>query len=146
MNEQAHNPPNDDSPNDRPTGDWPADSNFQRLIGYELAEWREGHATVALQMEERHRNRTGRLHGGVAVTLLDTACGYAGCYSPEGEAPRYCITLSLNTSFVAAVSGGRLSTTATVIGGGRRIFFARAEVRDENDVLIASGEGSFRYL
>ncbi|MGI9334160.1 MAG: PaaI family thioesterase, partial [Gammaproteobacteria bacterium] len=101
------------------------DSNFQQLLGYELTQWRDGHAVVELHMDERHRNRTGRLHGGVAVTLLDTACGYAGCYSADGAPPRYCITLSLNTSFVAATMGGPLRAIASVIGGGRRIFFAR---------------------
>ena len=122
-----------------------SDSKFQDLIGYELVEWREGHAVVALEMDERHRNRTGRLHGGVTVTLLDTACGYAGCHSAPDEPPRYCFTLSLNTSFVAPVQGGHLRATATVLGGGRRVFFARAELHDEAGALLASGEGSFRY-
>ena len=119
---------------------------FADLVGYELGDWRRDHAEIRLEVEARHLNRSGVLHGGVLTTLIDTACGYAGCFAGEAEAPRRAFTLSLDCHFVAtAVAGARLTASASKTGGGGRIFFARAEVRDQDGRLIGQGAGVFRY-
>lgn len=125
---------------DRPKG------GFADLVGYQLAAWRRDHAEILLEVEARHLNRSGVLHGGVLTTLIDTACGYAGCYADEAEAPRRAFTLSLDCQFVAtAMTGARLTASASKTGGGDRIFFSRAEVHDQDGRLIGQGAGAFRY-
>jgi uncharacterized protein (TIGR00369 family) len=119
---------------------------FANLVGYRLAAWREDYAEVEAQVGEQHLNRSGVLHGGVLTTIMDAACGYAGCYAPETAPPRRAFTLSLNSHFVAAAeAGAQLTARAHKTGGGRQIFFARAEVVDQDGRLIAQGEGVFRY-
>ena len=119
---------------------------FADLLGYGLASWREDYAEVTLAVEERHMNRSGVLHGGVVSALLDTALGYAGTYSPDPEVVRRAFTLSLNTHFVGTAAIGQ---TLTAIGhktdGGRKIYFCRGEVRDQDGRLVGQGEGVFRY-
>jgi uncharacterized protein (TIGR00369 family) len=120
---------------------------FAELIGYRVAEWTPGRAAVALEVAERHLNRSGVLHGGVMSTLIDTACGYSGCYCPHPDRARRAMTLQLSTQFVAPVRlGARLSATATVTGGGRSVFFAACTVYDDAGTLVGHGEGVFRYI
>ena len=119
---------------------------FADLVGYQLTSWQEDAVELTLTVETRHLNRSGVLHGGVLTTLIDTACSYCGCFTPEGATPRRAFTLSLNCQFIAtAEAGTRLTARAEPSGGGRQVFFSRAEVRDQSGRLIGQGEGVHRY-
>jgi uncharacterized protein (TIGR00369 family) len=119
-------------------------SGFARLLGYRLARWEPDRAEVVLELGPQHQNRGHVAHGGVLATLIDTACGFAGCWAPKGES-RAAVTLSLTTQFLAPAASGRLTATGRKVGGGRGVFFATAEIRDEAGALVARGEGVFRY-
>ncbi len=119
---------------------------FADLVGYHLASWREDAVELTLAVEARHLNRSGVLHGGVLTTLIDTACSYSGCFTPESAKPRRAFTLSLTCQFIATAEAGALLTArAEPSGGGRQVFFSRAEVRDQTGRLIGQGEGVHRY-
>ncbi|MDF2764696.1 MAG: protein involved in aromatic compounds catabolism [Rhodospirillales bacterium] len=119
-------------------------SGYARLIGYRLSRWEPDFAEIVLELGSQHENRGGIAHGGVLATLIDTACGFAGCWAPPGQT-RAAVTLSLTTQFLAPAKSGRLIATGRRVGGGRSIFFATAEVRDAEGTLLARGEGVFRY-
>jgi len=130
--------------NDQPLLDTP--HGFGQLVGYRLAHWQDGYAEVALTIEPQHLNRSQVPHGGVLVTLIDTAAGYAGCYCAEPGRVRRAVTLSLSTSFLApAPEGAKLTAKAWRTGGGQSIYFARCELVDDSGRLIATGEGTFKY-
>lgn len=120
-------------------------SGFQNLLGYRLAEWSQGRAVLEMEVEPKHLNRAHVLHGGAAVTLLDTACGFSATYCPYPGRVRRVVTLSLNTNFTGQIRGGMVRAVATLIGGGAKIVFCRAELRDQGAGLIATAEGVFRY-
>ncbi len=120
---------------------------FGKLVGYRLTQWRHDEAELELVLEPRHLNRSNVPHGGVIATLIDTACGFAGCYSPEPGKRRRAVTLSLNTSFIGqATADTTLTARARRTGGGQTVFFARCDLLDGEGRLIATGEGSFKYL
>lgn len=119
---------------------------YAAVIGYELVAWRRDEASVSLTLREDHVNRSGGIHGGLIATLIDTSCGFAGCYHEPPEPPRRALTLSLHTQFVGAAQPGAVLTARAVrSGGGRRIFFSRCEIQDDAGRVIATGEGTFRY-
>jgi uncharacterized protein (TIGR00369 family) len=119
---------------------------FADLVGYRLQVWERDYAEVTLQLEAKHLNRNGGPHGGLLATLIDTACGYAGVHCTVPGNHRRALTLSLTTQFIGrADPGSTLTAIGRKIGGGRQIFFASCEIRDQNGRLIAQGEGSFRY-
>lgn len=131
-----------DTPDDEP----PAHGPFAQLIGYTLAEWAEDRAVVTLRVDERHLNRSGIMHGGVLTALIDTACGYSGCYRAPPARSRRAMTLALHTQFLGTVHAGtRLSAVGRRTGGGRQIFFTSCEVRDQDGHLVGRGDGTFRY-
>lgn len=120
---------------------------FADLVGYHLVNWEDDLAEVGLTLDGRHLNRSGVMHGGVLTTLIDTACGYCGCYTPEGETPRRAFTLSLTSNFIGtAREGQRLTARARRSGGGKSLFFAHCEVTDEEGRVIGSGQGTFKYI
>jgi uncharacterized protein (TIGR00369 family) len=118
---------------------------FSRNVGFTVAVWRRNYAELRLKIEPRHLNRSNRVHGGVMMTLIDAACGYAGSYDPEAAHPRLTSSLSITVNFLANTTGGKLRTIARRTGGGRSLFFARAEVLDDKGVRLAEGVSTFRY-
>jgi uncharacterized protein (TIGR00369 family) len=118
---------------------------FQSHLGFELTEWREGFARFEQPVVAQLGNRHGNLHGGVHATLLDTAMGYAGCWTGDPDRRQMALTLSLTVNFQGRSGGRRMIAEARLTGGGRRSFFAEGEVRDEDGVLLATGSGVFRY-
>ena len=118
---------------------------FADLVGYRLGQWREDHAEILLDVGERHLNRSGVLHGGVLTTLIDTVCGYAGCYCPVPGRVRRAVTLSLTTNFTGQVGSGVLTAIGRKQTGGSRIFYCSGEVLDKDGMLLAVGQGTFRY-
>ena len=118
---------------------------FLDHMGIQIVSWTDGESEFKMPIQAWHLNRRGALQGGVVSTLVDAACGYAGMYAPPGSPEIHGVTITLNVNFVSGVKAGVLIAKAKKIGGGRKIFFSEAEVRDENGVLIASGQASFKY-
>jgi uncharacterized protein (TIGR00369 family) len=119
-------------------------SGFARLIGYRLVRWEPDYAEVVLELGSQHLNRGGVAHGGALTSLIDTACGYAGCWGAAGREPRSRDAFA-HHQLLAPAKSGRLTATARKTGGGRGVFFASAEIRDAANGLIAHGDGVFRY-
>ena len=115
-------------------------------LGFRLVEWREGFARVTVDLDERHENRQGGLHGGVTAALIDAATGFCGIYEPDPEKRRGNVTVSLNVSFTGRPKGATLICTAEVLRAGRRLYFASAVVHDDAGNLIASGEAVYAYV
>jgi uncharacterized protein (TIGR00369 family) len=119
---------------------------FAKHVGYRLAVWEPDYAEVVLDLLPKHLNRSGVPHGGVIATLIDTACGFVGCYCAAPGRLRRAVTLSMNTSFLGqAAAGDTLSAKAKKTGGGRTIFFARCDLVDSKGQLIATGEAAYKY-
>ena len=104
---------------------------FGALVGYRLSAWGPDHAEPELHLKPRHLNCSHVPHGGVIATLIDTACGFAGCYSAEPGKVRRAVTLALTTCFLGqAEAGTTLAAKARRTGGGRTVFFARCDLVD----------------
>lgn len=123
-------------------------SGAQALIGYTLdLTGADGAGRVILQIEDRHLNRNGSLHGGIVAMMLDAAGGFAVSRAYKGPALPNVATISLNTNYVAPALGGhRVVATGHVTGGGGKVAFAKSELRDAEGNLLAQAAGVFRYI
>ena len=121
-------------------------NGFAKLVGYRLAVWQPDCAEIVLALEPRHLNRSGVPHGGVIATLIDAACGFAGCYCAVPGRVRRAMTLTMSTSFLGqAVAGDTLTAKARRTGGGKTVFFTRCDLVDGQGQLIATGEAAYKY-
>ncbi len=117
---------------------------FHQQLGYRGVAWREGYVEIALDVEAKHLNLAGVLHGGVLTSLLDVAGAAAGTYCPFEGRWRVAVTLSLNTSFTHQCNGGTVRAIATCRAAGSRIFSSFCEVFDDKGTLLAMATGTFR--
>jgi uncharacterized protein (TIGR00369 family) len=120
------------------------DNPLLQYLGIELVDVGSGHAAFEINLDGRHLNRQGSLQGGVAATLLDAACGYAGLTAHEGGQLGNAVTVMLTISYMRRAKSGRLRATATVTKMGRSVYFSSGELRDEDGQLIATAQGSFK--
>ncbi|MDQ2094154.1 PaaI family thioesterase [Rhodalgimonas zhirmunskyi] len=117
---------------------------FQAHVGFEITEWSEGYCRVEQPMVDHIGNRYGIPHGGVHATLLDTAMGYAICFTGDPDDKQLAMTLSLNVQYLGVAKGQRLIAEGRRTGGGRSTVFAEGEIKDENGTLIATATAVFR--
>ena len=120
-------------------------TGFFQELGGELLEYSDNRAVVGLTLEKRHLNNATNLHGGISASLLDIAMGLCGTYAADPEERRVAITLSMNVNFSAtADEGAQVRAVATCRKAGHKIFMASCDLLDENDNLLAFGEGVFK--
>ena len=118
---------------------------FGQMLGFRVLEWRDGYVRMEMDIGAEHLNRSGVLHGGIISSLLDTACGYSGTWCAKKGNVRWAVTVNLTTNFTGQAKGGTVTTIGRKRGGGRKIFFASAEVLDENGQILGFGDSVQRY-
>ena len=121
-------------------------SGFRALLGYRAVRWVEGFAELELVLGSQHMNSLGATHGGVYLTILDAALGHATTWCSVPGNVRGVVTISLTTSFLAPARGGTIRATGRLEGVHDRIATGTSEVRDEQGLLLATAQGSFRYF
>lgn len=123
------------------------DPGCQQMVGYRTeVHPQDNAATVTLDLERRHLNRNGVLHGGMVATLLDVACGNAAAAFFGGEGQVNVLTVSLNLSYVSAIASGRVAATGKATGGGRSLAYVNGELRAGDGTLLATAAGVFKRI
>ena len=123
-----------------------ADSPYHAHLGVRVAEWRAGAATLVCDTAMHHANRSGIVHGGVLLSLIDQAGAFAGLFCAVPGRVRRAVTLDLDCRFTGqAAIGTRLTARGQVATAGRNVFFARTEVFDAAGTLVAFGGSTHRY-
>lgn len=118
---------------------------WQETLGFDVSDWGPDHAEVTVPIEPKHGNRYGIPHGGVLASILDTAMGFAGCYTGDPENPQMAMTLNLNVNYLSVAKGKVLIATGRRTGGGAKTFFAEGRITDDQGTLVATATGVFRY-
>lgn len=89
-------------------------------------------------IDERHRQPYGIVHGGMHCTVVESACSIgAGLHAMA--AGRSVVGVENHTSFIHAVRSGRVTVTATPITRGRRTQVWEATSRDDQGRIVSSG-------
>ena len=118
-------------------------SAFTALVGIEFAAIERGLCTLRLPIDDKHFNSTGRVHGGVVFTLLDSAMG-ASAFSVL-EPHESTATIDCNINYTRAVTGGVLECTGKVMHAGTRTIVVDGEVWQDG-VLVAKCLGTFARI
>jgi uncharacterized protein (TIGR00369 family) len=112
------------------------------LLGFRLVEVSEGDAIFEVTPDDSHYNPIGVIHGGLAMTLLDSAAGCAVHTTlPLGQAYT---SLETKVSFLRPVSSdsGLLRAHGWVTKPGRRAAFAEADLRDASGTVLATASST----
>lgn len=104
--------------------------------GIELVDVSPGRATVRMEVEDRHKNSHGTVHGGALFTLADTAFALA---SNSHGVPAAAI--NANISYVTAASEGTLYAHAEEFSLNARIATYTVTITDDHGTRIALFQG-----
>jgi len=109
------------------------------LLGMRLAEVERGHAVFEVTPAEHHYNPIGVVHGGLAMTLLDSAM--ACSVQTQIPAGSGYTTLEVKVNLVRPITmqTGRLRAIGKVLHGGNRIATAEGRLEDASGKLYAHG-------
>jgi uncharacterized protein (TIGR00369 family) len=112
---------------------------IMRLMGFRLAEVGEGLAIFECEPGEQHYNPIGVVHGGLAMTLLDSAMGC--CVHTRLPANTGYTTLEAKVNLVRAITAktGTIRATGKVIHLGGKTATAEARLEDSAGKLYAHG-------
>ena len=106
-----------------------------RLLGFELKLIEPGRAVFGMEVDERHHNPIGTLHGGIYCDLADAAMGYAFA-ATLGEGESF-TTVELKINFFRPVRQGKLTAEARVVKAGSTLGYVECDVTDEKGKLVA---------
>ena len=120
------------------TGELPAPP-ISELMGFRLVLAEPGRAVFEMEPGPQHYNPIGSVHGGVALTLLDSAMGCA--VHTQLEPGVGYTTLEVKTNFVRPITAdtGVIRCEGVVIHQGSRIATAEGKLTDANGKLLAHG-------
>ncbi len=106
-----------------------------RLLGFVLKAIEPGRAVFEMEVDERHHNPMGTLHGGVYCDLADAAMGYAYA-ATLGEGETF-TTIELKINFLRAVRKGKLTAEAKVVKAGSALGYVECDVTEQTGKLVA---------
>lgn len=102
----------------------------------------DGQVRLELTAEEEHTNLYGIVHGGVLMTLADTAMGAAALARNKRV-----VTLSLSMDFMHSVPlTTRILATGRVLHDGRHTMALESELKDDAGKIFAKAHGTFYVL
>ncbi|MCW8807842.1 MAG: PaaI family thioesterase [Rhodanobacter sp.] len=119
-------------------------SPYPHLIGLTIDALELDSCVIGLQLDERHLQPYGIVHGGVLATLIDTATFWAGFLRLPEDAGLVNVDLKLN--YLKAVARGHLRTEGRCLRAGRQISYAEARVIDATGELIAHGTSTMMAM
>ncbi len=119
------------------------DSGAMASVGYEIRIF-EDRSEAHLELDERHLNRRGFMHGGFYALLLDSCCGYAASRALSPDASQLVVTLNLTTNYLAPADGKQLKAVGWATRAGRSVVFCNGKIFNDREELIATCSATFK--
>lgn len=117
-----------------------------KTMGFRLAEADEGRAVFEGTPGPHLLNPLGAVHGGFALTLIDSACGCA-LHSALGPGIGYTsVETKVNFTRPIAPDGGLVRCEGRLLSHGRQIATAEAYLRSADGKLLAHGSSTLIIL
>jgi uncharacterized protein (TIGR00369 family) len=120
---------------------------FGALMGIRPVELEEGRVVFAATPEEYHYSPIGLVHGGLAVTLLDSAMG--GAVQTRLPAGTGYTTLEIKVNFARAMTRdtGPVLAEGRVVHAGRKVVTTEGRViAEDSGKLLAHGTSTCLVL
>lgn len=113
---------------------------FGELIGLNFTRSEAGFTRGVLDIDERHLNPHGVVHGGVLYAMADTGMGGAA-YSCLNE-DELCATVEIKIVYFAPAVSGRITCDTRVVHRGKRIAILESEMKN-GERLVAKATGTY---
>jgi len=120
--------------------------SIAKTLGFTLAEVDAGKAVFVGEPSDRILNPLGIVHGGWALTLIDSCCGCAAHTTLEAGVGY--TTVETKVNFVRAITSatGLVRAEGRVVARGRTIITAEGMLTDAQGKLLAHGTSTLMVL
>lgn len=118
---------------------------FNKLLGFELVEIREGYAKIKIPFKEELIGdpRARALHGGLIATAMDTVGGAAGMTTLVSFEDKLS-TIDMRVDYLRPGKALDLFVEGEITRSGNRIIVTRmVAYQDDPERLIAEGKGVY---
>jgi uncharacterized protein (TIGR00369 family) len=110
----------------------------------EIKDLKWGTSLLEVELEEKHLQPFGYVHGGVMASVVDAATFWATF--PQVENGLGLTTVEIKINYLAPVQKGKLKAEGRCIKMGKTLALGEAFVRDEEGKLIAHGTSTMMVL
>lgn len=119
-------------------------SAFYKLLNMKIEEACDNYARLSIEIEEKHVQFQGAVHGGVIASLADSAAAWAiyGSNNLKGTP----VTVEMKINFLIPVQSGKLIAEARNVHEGSKIFVSDVDVKNEKGDLVAKSLVTYYLL
>ncbi|RJR17281.1 MAG: PaaI family thioesterase [Desulfobacteraceae bacterium] len=117
---------------------------FFKLLSMELKGLGRGESILEIQVQEKHLQPYGIVHGGVCASVMDAAVYWAVYAAVERSAGLTTVEIKIN--YLAPVKSGRLLARGRSIKVGKTICLGEAFIENGDGALIAHGTGTLMVI
>ena len=112
-------------------------SPYFTLLSMEVCALRPGYCRVEVNLDTKHHNPFGGVHGGVYASVIETAAYWAVYCNLEENVGL--ISIDLKVDFLAIAKEGKLIVEGKLIKAGRHICLSEATALDIHGKILAHG-------
>lgn len=117
---------------------------YAKFLGLQLGDIAPGQASIYFDVRDELKQNQGVVHGGAVASLIDTAAAFA--VITQLELTERVTTTDLTIHYLRPVNSGRITATARIVRGGRRLFVLSVEVTNDQRVLLATAVTTYIKL
>jgi len=126
-----------DDPRQAAPGQWSL-SGFDSAMGFRFVTVTVDEVVLEYDVDEKHRQPYGIVHGGVHCAAVETACSTGAGLNARAR-NQAVVGVENSTSFIHAVREGRIRVTARPLSRGRRSQLWEATARDATGRIVSTG-------
>jgi uncharacterized protein (TIGR00369 family) len=119
-------------------------SPYFALLSMSLRDVGMGHSLLDIDVQNKHIQLFGAVHGGVFASIIDTAAFWA-VYS-ELEEDVGMTTVDLKVNYLTPAQGGKLTAKGRRIKLGKTLGLGEAQVISEENTILAHGTSTLMIL
>jgi uncharacterized protein (TIGR00369 family) len=119
-------------------------SPYFLLLSMQIKDLQWGVSLLEVELEEKHLQPFGGVHGGVMASVIDAAAFWAAF--PQVENGMGLTTVEIKINYLAPIQKGKLVAMGRCIKMGKSIALGEAVVKDEGEKLIAHGTATMMVV
>jgi len=117
---------------------------YFKLLSMKILELEVGRSLLEIDLQEKHLQPFGIVHGGVFASIIDAASFWAAYTEVGDDAGMTTVDLKLN--YLAPAEAGKLIARGRCIKFGKTLALAEAKVTNERGKLLAHGTSTLMVI
>lgn len=110
---------------------------YFKHVNMKIVDLKYGESFLEVDIEHKHLQAYGSVHGGVYSALIDATGWWAAFTQVEGNNNAFTVEMKLN--YLSSAKSGKFLAHGRCIKLGKTLGLAEASIQDENDKLLAHG-------